>query len=349
MKGAYLMIAPQGLGDALEATPFAAALRKAQPDARIDVAVLRPGPKELFEGLPELVDDVVYLPFWDGGAPPFVRELLRSRRKKRYNAAFLMYPAAKREYQWMMRAFSAQRRYAHRYFEPALQNFLWLNSDLVEVLEHGHNVLQNLQMLRAAGFECEIPERYSVPRTWIDSRPRDGKRIAIHVGTIAHNGLEARRWPAERFEEIARRSLGRGYDVALIMGPAERQETLAINRALPDAHIVCGPLAEIARYLSTCALVLSNDSGIAHLAAGVGAPVIALFGPTAAWRHGPYGVNTLALRPSGCPPCFDPRLLNTKCALNIGHRCLHEDMPVDVVDVHVQEMLLRCKEKAPAI
>lgn len=343
----YLVIAPQGLGDSLEATPFLAALKDAQPRSLVDVVVTRSGPKELFEGLPELVGDVMHLPYWDGGAVPFVRALLKERRRPPYDASFLMYPAAKREYQILMRAFPSRRRYAHRYFEPKLSNLLWLNSTLVDVLDHKHNVLQNLELLTAAGIGHAVPDRYTVPSHWIaDARERSGKRIAIHVGTVTHHGLGARRWPLEGFQEIAGRAVAEGFDVTLIMGPAEREETLAIKSAVPQAGIVEGALSKIARFLSTCALVLSNDSGIAHLATGVGAPVIALFGPTAPWRHGPYGPNAVALRPSACPPCFDPRLLNTECALHIGHRCLREDMPVEIV-IEAMNRVLRARQLQP--
>ena len=57
--GRFLVVAPQGLGDSLEATPAVAALKAYRPSAKIDVVVLRPGPRELFEGLTELVDRVI--------------------------------------------------------------------------------------------------------------------------------------------------------------------------------------------------------------------------------------------------------------------------------------------------
>lgn len=336
----YLVVAPQGIGDSLEATPFLAALKHAQPQASIDVAVMRRGPKELFEGLPEIVNEVVYLPYWDAGAMPFVRELLRKRRRPRYDASFLMYPAARREYQLLMRAFSSRRRYAHRYFDSNFSSLQWMNTDLVDVLDRRHNVLQNLELLRAAGVAHDIPDRYVVPQKWVvDASQRDPKRIAIHVGTITHDGLAARRWPTDRFAEIARRCVTLGFEVYLIMGPSERDETLAVKAAVPDVRIAEGSLCDIARFLSTCRLLLSNDSGIAHLGAGVGTEVIALFGPTAPWRHAPYAPDAHALRPSDCPPCFDPRYLNTGCALHIDYKCLKRDLSVEIVDSALMRVL----------
>jgi ADP-heptose:LPS heptosyltransferase len=334
----YLVVAPQGLGDSLEATPFLAALKAARPHSTIDVAVTRRGPKELFEGLDDLVSEVIFLPYWDAGLATFMKDLLLKRWRPRYEMAFLMYPAARAEYQLLMRMFPSRRRYSHRYFDPSFSTLLWLNTDLVPIVKE-HNVLQNLRLLSAAGIQHDVPDRYTVPSTWIAQSERRENTIALHVGTITHDGLGARRWPLERFIQIAARCAASNFDVALLMGPSEREETLAVKAAVPETRIVEGTLAQIARFLSTCSLVLTNDSGIGHLAAGVGAPVISLFGPTAPWRHGPYGPNAHALRPSTCPPCFDPKLLNTECALNINHRCLREEMTVEIVAAAMNDVL----------
>ncbi|MGZ3550169.1 MAG: glycosyltransferase family 9 protein [Vulcanimicrobiaceae bacterium] len=333
----FLIIAPQGLGDSLEATPFIQALHEQRPNARIDVAVTRSGPRELFSGLTGLVTEVIYLPFWETGALAFVRELLVKCRRRPYDASFLMYPAARREYQVVSRAFPARRRFTHRYFDPSLGNLLWLSSDLVEV-QKKHNVLRNLDLLEAAGISA-APGEYVVPKRWVAPvTERDRKRVAIHVGTIAHDGLDARRWPVPNFIEVARRLAGRGYDVTVIMGPDERKETLAVKEAVPEVHVFEGTLEEVARFLSTCAVVLTNDSGIGHLAAAVDAPSVALFGPTPL-DFAPYGRYAIALRPSDCPPCFDPRYLNTGCALNIDYKCLKRDLTVDIVDSALTRVL----------
>lgn len=327
----YLVVAPQGLGDSLEATPFLQALRASEADAKIHVAVTRPAARELFTGLSPLVDRVLYLPYWERGPIAFAGSLVAHKLwSPRYDAAFLMYPAARAEYHALMRAFPARRRFAHRYWPSRRRALQWLNTDLVEV-RRAHNVLRNLDLLEAAGIPHDVPPTYAVPGAWIAPREyRRPDRIAMHVGTIAHGGLESRRWPLEYFARVAESLLAHHYDVTAISGPAERRETRRLQELVPHVHLFEGSLSDTARFLSTARLSVTNDSGIGHLAAAVGTHVVALFGPTPL-EHAPYGSNVTALRPSPCPPCFDVRLLNTQCALNIDYACLKRDLTPDYV------------------
>ncbi|MGR4066130.1 MAG: glycosyltransferase family 9 protein [Vulcanimicrobiaceae bacterium] len=328
----FLVIAPQGLGDSLEATPMLRALRSAQPGARIDVAVMRAGPKLLFEALAPTVDEVVYLPFWERGKLAFLRELARERSRPPYDCTFLAYPAARAEYYLLAYAFPARRRFAHRYWDPSPTNFLWLFTDLVPV-EQKHNVLRNMDLLAAAGIPFETPANYAAPAAWI--APAQGRRpgtIAVHVGSIAHDGLDNKRWPLPYFVEVAAHFVARGFRVEAVMGADERAETLDLVGRVPGVSIVEGRLPDVARHLSTVDVVVCNDSGIGHLAAAVGTRVVALFGPTPV-EFAPFGANATVLRPSDCPPCFDPRLLNTNCARNIDYRCLRKDLtPAYVIE-----------------
>lgn len=338
----YLVVAPQGLGDSLEATPFLQALRAADPDATIHVAVTRPAARELFTGLPQLVDRVLYLPYWERGPMAFAASLVAHKvRSPRYDAAFLMYPAARAEYHALMRAFPARRRFAHRYWPSWRRALQWLKTDLVDV-RRTHNVLRNLDLLAAAGIPHEIPTAYAVPESWIapiENRRPD--RIAMHVGTIAHDGLESRRWPLEYFARVAKWLLSRGYEVTAISGPAERHETRRLQEMLPQIHLFEGALPDTARFLSTARLSITNDSGIGHLAAAVGTHEVALFGPTPI-EHAPYGPNVTALRPSPCPPCFDVRLLNTTCAMHVDYECLKRDLSPGYVVNCISGILERC-------
>lgn len=324
----FLVLAPQGLGDALEATPLVAALRRAQPAATIDVLVLREQTAQLFRGLPQLVDRVVYLPYW-ASRLGFLRGLAASLwRRPRYDASFLAYPAARPAYHLVAYLFGARRRYAHRYFEPTRRNLMGLHTDLVAVAPK-HNVLRNMDLLAAAGIPFDPPAGYEVPDAW-RSAERDPARVVLHLGSIAHDGLERKRWPADRFAELARRLLAAGHRVTLLCGPAERELTRSVHAETPGAGIFEGSLQDAARVISASGMAICNDSGIAHMAAGLGTPVISIHGPTPV-EFGPFGRWGRPLRPSDCPPCFDPRLLNTDCLLGIDYACLRRDVSVDRV------------------
>ncbi|MGD9781691.1 MAG: glycosyltransferase family 9 protein [Kiritimatiellia bacterium] len=110
--------------------------------------------------------------------------------------------------------------------------------------------------------------------------------VAVHPGS----GGEAKRWPLERFLDVVRRLRENRRDVVAIVGEADRAEAAALSRDMPDLPVLANwPLVELAAALSECGSFLGNDSGITHLAAAVGLPVVALFGPSDADVWGPRG------------------------------------------------------------
>ncbi len=332
MDPKFLIIAPQGLGDALEATPFLSALSARYPGARIDVVVTRSGPAALFRGMPEFVNDVLYLPFWEKGPFAFVRSVMRERIGRRYDASFLAFPAARPVYRFLLGAFRSRRRYAHDWSFGYLDAFLQIQAVPVR---KAHNVERNRDLLRAAGIEPTGETGYLTPASWKDSPVERGRRIAVHVGSIAHDGLSAKRWPVENFAAVCSQLRDQGFDVVLIAGPDELSETTACANLAGGIDVHQSDLVSTSKLLSRCAAVLANDNGIAHLAAGVGTPVVAIFGPTPT-EFGPFSANAVSLRPSTCPPCFNVRRPVVTCAKNIDFACLKRDVTVELVLAEVK-------------
>jgi ADP-heptose:LPS heptosyltransferase len=78
-------------------------------------------------------------------------------------------------------------------------------------------------------------------------------------------------------------------------------------------------LTELAALYEKAALVISTDTGPMHLAAAMGTPVVALFGPTAPWRTGPYGAGHQVITAGlECSPCFKRRCETTDCMYQIS-------------------------------
>ena len=331
-----LVLALQGLGDSLEVTPMLSALKLEIHDAHITVATTRGVATSLFQELPELVDRVVELPYWDKGLQAFALAAVREILYTSYDIAFLPYPAARPEYTILLRMFRARKRYAHTYRAGFLQVLLGLGITAGSVRKV-HNVHRNADLLGLAGLQPDLPDRYQVPRAW-KSADRAPNLILMHGGTVAHDGLENRRWAPERFASVATSLLDRGYDVQAICGPSDEDAVGAILALEERVGVLRGRLDEVARKISTARLLIANDSGIAHLAAGVGTPVVALFGPTPL-EHAPFAPNAVSLRPSSCPPCFDVRLLNTECARNIDFQCLKQDLPAALVEETILSIL----------
>jgi len=121
----------------------------------------------------------------------------------------------------------------------------------------------------------------AIPRLPVERR--DGAFLAIHP----FSGSSGKNWPLERFRELAEHS---PLPVRWIAGPEED---------LPGA-VRFDSLWDLAQWLAGAGLYIGNDSGITHLAAAAGVPVVALFGPTDPEVWAPRGVDVRVLRaPNG--------------------------------------------------
>ena len=88
-------------------------------------------------------------------------------------------------------------------------------------------------------------------------------------------------------------------------------------------------LRELACVLARSSLMVAMDSGPMHLACAVGTPVVALFGPTAPWRTGPFGSRHSVIRKElDCSPCYRKKT----CPLG-HHRCMADITVEDVLEV----------------
>ncbi|MDO9541670.1 MAG: glycosyltransferase family 9 protein [Kiritimatiellia bacterium] len=118
--------------------------------------------------------------------------------------------------------------------------------------------------------------------------------IIIHPGS----GSPAKNWPVEKFTRLAKKiRTETRFEPLIIGGEAEASEITALRPLLPDFHIFDNlPLPDVASILSVASGFVGNDSGLTHLAAALGIPVIALFGPTDPAVWGPRGDKILIIR-----------------------------------------------------
>lgn len=126
---------------------------------------------------------------------------------------------------------------------------------------------------------------------WLDARgvDRDRPLVAIHPGS----GGRWKCWPTERFARAASMLAERAAAQLLVVsGPADDEIVQAFRDSLGDTRVVEAaslPVRQLAAILARCSLFIGNDSGVTHLAAAVGCPTIALFGPTDDRVWGPRG------------------------------------------------------------
>lgn len=116
-----------------------------------------------------------------------------------------------------------------------------------------------------------------------------------------------KRWPPERFAEVGAALQAEGAEILLVGGPQDRAEIDRILGALPRPALgdtAALGLADLAALLARLELLVTVDSGPAHLAQAVGTPVVSIFGPTSFRRWGPAeGMGGVVALPLGCSPC----------------------------------------------
>jgi ADP-heptose:LPS heptosyltransferase len=130
---------------------------------------------------------------------------------------------------------------------------------------------------------------------------KEGARIlAIHPGS----GSPGKNWPPEKFAMVAGWAAERA-EILLLSGPAERGAE-EIRKAMKTASPFVAdtlPLIRLAGVLKCSRAYLGNDSGITHLAASLGVPTVALYGPTDPAVWGPRGVSVRIIHDKKpCPP-----------------------------------------------
>jgi heptosyltransferase II len=145
-----------------------------------------------------------------------------------------------------------------------------------------------------------------------------GQRIVGFAPGAAYG--HAKRWPPDRVAQVVAGLSRRGVACVIVGAPADRDTGRAIESSLPpDARVVNlvgrTSLRELVGVVARCAAFVSNDSGAMHIAAALGVPLTAVFGPTDERVTAPAGDADLIVRDVFCRPC-----MLRECP--IDHRCM---------------------------
>lgn len=327
-----LVVRNRFIGDTVLAIPFLRNLRRHFPDAVIDVLVDR-GSGEVLADCP-YKDELItwHRPAAERGLMPrgIANILATARwiRSRRYDRAYVL-----------KRSFSsavvcAMARIPHRVgFASEGRGFLF--SRAVRIDESRHEAELFLDLLRADGIEVDDGHN----ENWVAAEavqsvarvlpPLRGPRV--FVAPCSTN--PSKQWPLDRFASaIAAIVQARDADIFLCGGPADRatHATLVsmvgpkLAERIHDFSDAFG-LRETAALLSRMDLCLGIDTGLVHLAASFGVPVVAVFGPMDPARWGPWKTPHALVRASrSCSPC------NLRVPCPINDVCMRD---IDIRDV----------------
>jgi len=167
-------------------------------------------------------------------------------------------------------------------------------------VEHSHDMheLENYRRLvKVLGAKTRHVPFLRTPQC--DGVPK-GDYVACHLWPGGRR-KELKRWPMERWATLIERLVGWGFEVTLTGAPAEVADNDSLIRRLSlgtrrrTANAAGVSLKQTAAILARARLVVSVDTGVMHIAAALGAPLVALHGPTSSRRWGPLNDRAIAV------------------------------------------------------
>jgi lipopolysaccharide heptosyltransferase II len=340
-----LLLKPSSLGDVIQALPVLRLLKLHFPAGEIfwwiDSALA-----PLLEGDPDL-SGIVRFERTRWAQPQYWPEMFRSIRRLRAQNFDLVIDlqclARSGAFAWLARGkfligLDEVREGARGFYDIAVPR----KSFHTHAVDWYLSVLPPLSVPVHKNFQW-LPERpeiaANVKRKWPEAdskfKIQNSKLILLQPGARWSN----KRWPVEYFSQLVS-TLAKKNPAArfAILGSAEdRPLGEIIFRAEPARCLnLCGEISlpEMIEWIRLCDLMVTNDTGPMHVAAALGKPLVALFGPTEPRRTGPYGQLENVLRIElPCSPC-----LKSFCTWKNPNECLDAISPATVF-ARVQKLL----------
>jgi len=336
-----LLIKPSALGDVVHALPVVATLKRRYPEIPLDWLVEEEA-APLVEGHPAVATLVVSgRRRWlrqlrrPADVPVTLREIrawLKALRRRRYDVVLDLQGLLKSA--MYVVAAGAPVRVG---LADAREGAGWVLTHRVPVPPQPVHAVERYLALAAAVDAREAVRDFTIPlgsddleaaRRLLDDLPRP--RVVLHPAAR----WETKLWEVERWRAVAASLADEGAGVVVTGGPADAAMAAAICdglRQAPRSLVGRISLKTLAAVLRSADLMITVDSGPMHIAAALGTPVLALFGPTDPARTGPLGCGRVLRRPLPCSPC-----LQRRCQIAETRRCMR--------DLDVQEVLAAARE-----
>ena len=327
----FLIVRLGSLGDVVHTIPAAAALRAHFPDARIDW-IVAPRYLELLELVQGLDARIGLDSRRVGAALSIVRDLRRAHYHAVIDCQGLLKSAV------IARAVAGDRTIgfprAHLR-EPAARIFY---SQTPDPGDARHVIAKTLALLAPLGVRTpRIEFPLSIPVTdageQVSEAAGTGGYALINPGAAWPN----KRWPPERFGALthALRERRRIRSVVL-WGPGEEPLARAVVDASQGSAVVAPPttITDLFALARRAALMVSGDTGPLHIAAAVGVPLVALFGPTRPERNGPWSASDVVVS----------RV--EQCSCHYERRCRKAHPCID--DISIEEVVAAAERRLTA-
>ena len=317
------------VGDAVMTVPALRALRRAFPDAHMTLAT-----RGWAEGLFADTDFIDDIQVHEGKGLRSVVGQVRAWQKREFDLAVLFPNSLESALVAALSRVPIRTGYA----TEGRQRLLTHPLPLPEWRDSRHEIYYYLNIVeRLVGSEgtASTPDgsltvndaRQVEARALLRNHGVSGERklVAVCPGSI---NSRAKRWPAERFAALADRLIAElDADVILIGSPAESEVSSQVSQAMRREPVVLTgktSLSQLIEVLSVVDLLVTNDTGPAHIASALGRPTLVIFGPTNPLTTSPYSASGQIVRlPPDCAPC-----MLRDCP--IDHRCMTAITPDDV-------------------
>jgi heptosyltransferase-1 len=295
-----LLIRMSSIGDVVHTLPAAQALHAAGHEVSW---LVEPASRTLLDGHPALARVFV--------APPARRFSLRAAlalvedlQRERFDVALDLQGLFKSV---MWARLSAARWSAGAGFRARREKLssLFLHVRAAVPPEAVHVIDRNLAVLRAIGVDAVGSRAFTLPRPAHGALPEALAPVVARDFALLNpgGGWPSKLWPAEAWGALAVEMQARGLTPLVVWGPGEEALAARVAGSSQGAAVVAPAttLLELAELARRAAVVVAADTGPLHIACAVGAPVVALFGPTDPARNGPFAAADVVVRHA--PPC----------------------------------------------
>lgn len=326
MAERILILGPSWVGDMVLAQSLFKTLKTSQPDCQIDVAAPA-WTLPLLERMPE-VSEKIALPFKHGEAAICQRiKFGKSLKDKGYTQAIILTNSLK----------SALLPWAAGI--PKRTSFLGeMRYGLINDIRplDKTKLKKTVERFVALGLGKNAILPQTLPQPTLTASPGTAWILASRHGVLNDEskilGLcpgaeygEAKRWPTEYYAEVANHALKKGWQVLLFGSDKDIPVTSKINQLTQNRCVDLGgktKLGEAIDLMSLCDTIISNDSGLMHVAAALDKKLIAIFGSSDPYHTPPMHPNAvIEYLGIECSPCFE-----RECPL--GHlNCLAQIQP----------------------